>query len=134
MRNVADVIRAWVAAANLHDPEKIAALYSPQAQLLYAWCELLDGQQSIIEHFDDFFRAFPTWQKQPYSLIQGNHDWGVLEWQANATFMGRYHDKEPTGRSFQLRGCGVFHVVDGRIRLHRRYLDRRDWYRQLGIE
>jgi len=27
----------------------------------------------------------------------------------------------------------VFHVVDGHIRLHRRYLDRHDWYRQLGI-
>jgi limonene-1,2-epoxide hydrolase len=58
----------------------------------------------------------------------------VLEWQAHATFMGRFHDREPTGRSFQLRGCGVFHVVDGQIRLHRRYLDRREWFRQIGIE
>ena len=134
MQNVGDVVRAWVTAVNSHDPEKMGALYSPRAQLLYTWGELLDGQQSITEHFDDMFRAFPTWQKQPYSLIQGNHDWAVLEWQANATFMGPYQDRKPTGRSFQLRGCGVFHVVDGRIRLHRRYLDRKDWYRQLGID
>jgi uncharacterized protein (TIGR02246 family) len=134
MRNVADVIRAWVVAANSHDPERIAALYSPQAQLLYTWGELLDGQASIAEHFDAFFRAFPTWQKQPYSLIQGHHDWAVLEWQAHASFMGPYCDRQPTGRSFHLRGCGVFHVVDGQIRLHRRYLDRRDWFRQIGIE
>lgn len=135
MPNVADVIRAWVTAVNSHDPEKMAALYSPEGQLLYTWGELLKGQESITEHFDALFTAFPAWEKQPYSLIQGqHHDWGVLEWQANATFVGRYRDNEPTGRSFQLRGCGVFHVVDGQIRLHRRYLDRRDWYRQLGIE
>jgi uncharacterized protein (TIGR02246 family) len=134
MQNVADVIRAWVTAANSHDPEKLAALYSPHAQLLYTWGELFDGQRSISQHFTDFFSAFPTWEKQPYSLIHGSHDWAVLEWQAHATFMGKYRDREPTGRSFQLRGCGVFHVVDGHIRLHRRYLDRRAWFRQLGIE
>jgi uncharacterized protein (TIGR02246 family) len=134
MRTVADVIRAWVVAANSHDPERLASLYSPQAQLLYTWGELLDGQDCIGAHFADLFRAFPTWQKQPFSLIQGNHDWAVLEWQAQASFEGPYRDAEPTGRSFQLRGCGVFHVVDGHIRLHRRYLDRKDWYRQLGIE
>ena len=133
MSNVAEVIRAWVSAVNAHDPDKMAALYSPQAQLLYGWGELLDGQKSINSHFDAFFRAFPTWQKQPFSLIHGPHDWGVLEWQANATFMGRYHDAEPTRRSFQVRGCSVFHVVNGHIRLHRRYLDRRDWYRQMGF-
>jgi steroid delta-isomerase-like uncharacterized protein len=133
MRNVAEVIRAWVVATNSHDAEQVAALYSPHAQLLDAWGELLDGQQSISDHFSDFFRAFPTWQKQPYSLIQGHHDWAVLEWQAHAAFIGKYRDREPTGRSFQLRGCGVFHVVDGRIRLHRRYLDRRDWFQQMGM-
>jgi uncharacterized protein (TIGR02246 family) len=133
MPNVADVIRAWVVAANSHDAERLASLYSPHAQLLYAWGELLDGQKSITEHFDTFFQAFPNWQKQPYSLIQGNHDWAVLEWQANAQFLGPYRDNAPTGRSFQVRGCGVFHVVDGHIRLHRRYLDRRDWYRQMGL-
>jgi len=133
MTTVAEVIKAWLAAANSHDPERLAALYSPQAQLLYTWGELLDGRQSINAHFTDFFRAFPTWEKQPYSLIQGHHDWAAVEWQAHATFVGPYLNAQPTGRSFQLRGCGVFHVVDGHIRLHRRYLDRKDWYRQLGI-
>jgi steroid delta-isomerase-like uncharacterized protein len=133
MPNVADIIKTWVSAANSHDPERLASLYSPRAQLLYTWGELLNGQQSINQHFAEFFRAFPTWQKEPYSLIKGDDDWGVLEWQAHATFDGPYHDAAPTGRSFQVRGVGVFHVVDGRIHLHRRYLDRRDWFRQMGI-
>ena len=133
MSQVADVITAWVAAANSHDANKIAALYSPQAQLLYAWGELHDGQESISNHFASFFQAFPTWSKEAYSLIQGPQEWGVLEWQAEAEFLGPYLETAPTGRSFRVRGCGVFHVVNGRIRLHRRYLDRRDWFQQMGI-
>ena len=134
MKKIGEVVEAWVEAANSHDAAEIAALYSPRAQLLYAWGELLDGRQSINQHFDSFFRAFPDWSKEPYSLIHGYHDWAVLEWQAQATFEGAYAHAQPTGRSFRLRGCGVFHVVNGLIRLHRRYLDRRDWYRQMGIE
>jgi len=132
-REAASVVRAWVDAANSHDAERIASLYSPSAQLLYTWGELIDGQRSIDHHFSAFFQAFPDWTKQPYSLIQGPHDWAVLEWQAEAVFLGRFHDLEPTGRRFHLRGCGVFHVVQGRIRLHRRYLDRRAWYHQIGV-
>jgi steroid delta-isomerase-like uncharacterized protein len=133
MSQVAEVINAWVAAANSHDADALAELYSPQAQLLYAWGELLEGRDSINAHFHDFFRAFPNWSKEPYSLVQGHHDWAVLEWQARAAFLGPYRESEPTGRSFHLRGCGVFHVVNGRIRLHRRYLDRRDWFQQMGL-
>lgn len=133
MSTVADVINQWVAAANSHDAGEIAALYSPHAQLLYAWGELLDGRDSINDHFRNFFRAFPNWLKEPYSLIQSSGDWAVLEWQARAAFLGPYLQTEPTGRSFHLRGCGVFHIVNGRIRLHRRYLDRRDWFQQMGL-
>ena len=133
MSQVSDVISAWVAAANARDAKALAALYSPEAQLLNAWGELLDGRDSINDHFTQLFRAFPNWSKEPYSLIQGPHDWGVLEWQAQASFLGPYQELEPTGRSFRLRGCGVFNIVNGRIRLHRRYLDRRNWYQQMGL-
>jgi uncharacterized protein (TIGR02246 family) len=133
MNQVPDVINAWLAAANAHDAAGIAELYSPQAQLLEAWGELLDGRDSINNYFTDLFRAFPNWSKEPYSLIQNDSDWAVLEWQAQAAFLGPYKQNEPTGRSFRLRGCGVFHVVNGLIRLHRRYLDRRDWFQQMGL-
>src|SRR3982751_2296060 len=98
MSQVANVINTWVAAS-----------YSPGAQLLYAWGELLDGRESITHHFADFFRAFPNWSKEAFSLIQNDSDWGVVEWQAQAAFLGPYNHNEPTGRSFRLRGCGVFH-------------------------
>jgi hypothetical protein len=133
MSEVADVIDAWVTAMNSHDAAELAGLYSSQAQLLYTWGEMLEGRDSINDHFAAFFLAFPNWQKEPYSLIPGPPHWYVLEWQARAAFLGPYHGMEPTGRPFQLRGCGVFYIANGRIGLHRRYLDRRDWYQQMGV-
>lgn len=46
---------------------------------------------------------------------------------------GAFEEAEATGHSFTLRGCAVYHVVDEKIALHRRYFDRRSWYRQIGI-
>jgi hypothetical protein len=128
-----EVIRDWIAAANLRDPERLAQLYAPEAHVLYSWGELFTGQKQIERHFANFFAAFPNWAKEPQSFVDGLKDWSVLEWQASAAFLGPYDHIEPTGRSFRLRGCGVFHIVDRRIRVHRRYLDRLDWYQQLGV-
>lgn len=128
-----EIVRKWIAAANRRDPEKLAQLYAPEGQLLYSWGELVSGQNDIERHFRTFFGAFPNWAKEPQAFIDGLEDWGVLEWQATAAFLGPYEHIQPTGRSFRLRGCGVFHVVDNRIRLHRRYLDRLGWFEQLGV-
>jgi steroid delta-isomerase-like uncharacterized protein len=131
---IKDVLARWVAAMNAHDAVRLADLYSPEAQLLYGWGELVAGQSEIAEHFCLFFRSFPNWAKEPFSLIQGAEDWAALEWRGEATFLEAYRGTEPTGRSFHLRGCGVFHFVDGRISLQRRYFDRRSWYQQMGLQ
>jgi pimeloyl-ACP methyl ester carboxylesterase len=39
----------------------------------------------------------------------------------------------PTGRTFTLRGCGFFQIVDGKIRSQRGYWDRATWFNQLGL-
>jgi ketosteroid isomerase-like protein len=39
----------------------------------------------------------------------------------------------PDSRSFTLRGCGFFHVTDGKIRFQREYFDKATWFGQLGI-
>ena len=44
-------------------------------------------------------------------------EWAILEWQ------------DPKG----LRGCGLFHVVDGKIEFQRGYWDRLSFLRQQGL-
>src|SRR3954468_3969377 len=133
MADVTDVISAWVMAVNARDVNTIRRLYAPDAQITYGWGELVSGADAIEQHFDAFFQAFPDWSKRPFAAVFGREDWAALEWKAEATFLGRYEDAAPTGRRFRLRGCGVFHVVNERIEVHRRYFDRRSWYQQMGL-
>lgn len=44
-------------------------------------------------------------------------EWGILEW------------RDPLG----LRGCGFFHVVDGKIKFQRGYWDKLSFLRQHGL-
>ena len=47
--------------------------------------------------------------------------------------VGEFAGHAPTGRSFTLRGCGFFQIVDGKIRSQRGYWDRATWFNQLGL-
>lgn len=44
-------------------------------------------------------------------------EWAILEW------------KDPLG----LRGCGIFHIVDGRIKLQRGYWDKLSFLRMHNL-
>jgi steroid delta-isomerase-like uncharacterized protein len=135
MKTARDVIAAWVEATNAHDASALAALYHDDAQLLQvAFGELLTGPGPIQHAFDSFYHAFPDYTKEPLTLLVcDDQQWATLEWKGAGSFLGAFAEAEATGRSFTLRGCGVYHVVDGKIARHRRYFDRRSWYRQIGI-
>ena len=56
-----------------------------------------------------------------------------MEWHGGATWKGEFDGMAPNGKSFTLRGCGFFHVVDGKIAFQRGYFDRATWCSQLDI-
>jgi hypothetical protein len=60
-------------------------------------------------------------------------EWAILEWSGGGTWRGAFVGREPNGRSFKLRGCGFFRVVDGKIRFQRGYWDKLTWFKQLAI-
>jgi steroid delta-isomerase-like uncharacterized protein len=133
MRTASEVVREWAAAFHRHDARAAAALYHEDAtnhQL--AAGEPAVGRAAILANFEDFFRAFPD----SYTRIDnvfGEGEWAVLEWSGGGTWNGEYSGAQPNGRPFVLRGCGVFHVVDGLIKLQHGYWDKATWFRQLGI-
>jgi hypothetical protein len=57
----------------------------------------------------------------------------IIEWTGGGTFRGEFAGHAPNGRSFTLKGCGFFHVVDGLIRSQRGYWDKTTWFSQLDI-
>ncbi len=128
-----DVVLAWVAAFNDRDAIAAADLYWDDAvnHQVSAGAPTI-GKQDMLEGFASFFRAFPDNYTRPLNLVSEG-DWVILEWEGGGTWQGEFAGHAPNGRSFQIQGCGCFHIVDGKIKFQRGYWDRASWFQQLGI-
>ncbi|MBA4018447.1 MAG: polyketide cyclase [Pirellula sp.] len=133
MQSPREVVLAWIAAFNRCDAVAAAALYHDDAvNVQIADGEPTVGRQAMQDGFSYFFRAFPDNFTRPVNLFEDG-DWAILEWEGGATWQGEFAGHSPNGRSFQIQGCGFFHVVGGRIKFQRGYWDKVSWFRQLGI-
>lgn len=115
MQSPKQVVQAWVDAFNCADVEALAALYAEDAVNHQVVWEPLEGRPAIRAMLQrEFERAEMTCLVE--NLFEDG-DWAILEW------------RDPKG----LRGCGFFHVVDGRIRFQRGYWDQSSFLRQQGL-
>lgn len=110
-----DVVRAWVDAFNRADPEALAALYAEDAVNHQVMWEPIAGREAI----GAMFRREMAGAEMTCIVenLFEDGEWAILEW------------RDPKG----LRGCGFFHVVDGRIRFQRGYWDELSFRRQQGL-
>lgn len=110
-----ELVRAWVEAFNQGHAERLASFYSEEAVNHQVAEEPVIGRKAIRTMFaEEFARA------EMVCLIENlfeEGDWAILEW------------RDPLG----LRGCGFFHVVDGRIILQRGYWDKLSFLRMHGL-
>jgi predicted ester cyclase len=79
-----------------------------------------------------FFRACPDTFTHIENLFEDG-EWAIREWSGVGTWHGEFAGQVPHGNAFTLRGCGFFHVTDGKIRFQRGYWDKATWFGQLGI-
>lgn len=115
MEQPKDVVTAWVKAFNDGDADALAAFYADDA-INHQVAELpVEGREAIRAMFADGFAAADM-TCIPENLFQDG-EWAILEW------------RDPLG----LRGCGFFHVVDGRIVFQRGYWDKLSFLRQHGL-
>ncbi|QEL16688.1 ester cyclase [Limnoglobus roseus] len=90
------------------------------------------GRDAIIRDARGFFTAFPD-STTTLEAMHQDGEWVMIEWSGGATWQGEFAGRPPNGKTFQLRGCGFFHIVDDQIRFQRGYWDRAGWFLQLGI-
>ncbi len=126
------VVELWSSAFNRQDADALAELYAEDAVNWQVAGEPLQGREAIRESFREFFRAFPDSGFRPVNLLE-DEEWAALEWDGWGTHRGEFAGVPPTGRPYQLRGCGFFQVCEGKIVSQRGYWDRITWYRQVGI-
>ena len=101
-----EVVCKWVDAFNGHDVDAIVSLYHDNATNHQVTNEPVIGIDAIREMFTaEFATADMT------AIVENifeDGQWAILEW------------KDPLG----LRGCGFFHVVNGKILFQRGYWDK----------
>ena len=108
----------WVDAFNNHDVEAITSLYHEDATNHQVANEPAIGIEVIRAMFTDEF-AIADMTCIVENIFEDGQ-WAILEW------------KDPLG----LRGCGFFHVVNGKILFQRGYWDKLSFLklRNLPIE
>lgn len=110
-----ELVRHWVDAFNRRDVDALAALYADDAVNHQVAESPVHGRAAIREMFAAGFAAAEMVCIVENLFEEG--EWAILEW------------RDPTG----LRGCGFFHVVEGRIAFQRGYWDKLTFLRLQGL-
>ena len=99
-------IQKWVVAFNKADVNALSELYHSQAINHQVANAPVEGREAIKKMFEQEFS-----QAEMVCIIENlfeDGEWAILEW------------KDPLG----LRGCGFFHVQEGKIVFQRGYWDK----------
>ena len=113
--NPKSIVKTWVDAFNSTDIEELMSLYHEDAVNHQVTEVPVEGRPAIREMFHkEFTRADMTCIVE--NLFEDG-EWAIMEW------------RDPLG----LRGCGFFHVIDGKIKLQRGYWDKLSFLRQQGL-
>lgn len=128
-----ELLQQWIGAFQACDVERVAACYADDAvNFQVATSQPAIGREQIAADTATFFSAFPDAWSRVENLI-GDGDRAAWEWIGGGTFLGRLGDIEPTGRSFEIRGCGFFTFRNGLIISQRGYWDKHSWFSQIGV-
>ena len=110
-----ELIQSWVEAFNRADADALAKLYAEDATNHQVAETPVHGRAAIREMFASGFAA-ATMVCIVENLFEDG-EWAILEW------------RDPLG----LRGCGFFHILDGRIAFQRGYWDKLSFLRAHGL-
>lgn len=134
------VSQQWLDAVNAHEPAQIQALLHSD----FVW-ELGDSSTTSAEASADAWRmwfvGFPDFRFELLRLV-GESKIIVLQVRMHGTHLGEFrfrgtHSLEkpltPTHRAFNLPGCAIHEIVDGKIARLWAYWDTTTLLRQLGI-
>jgi len=109
------LVQQWVEAFNRADPDALARFYTEDAINHQVAEAPLRGKEAIRQMFAAGFAS-----AKMVCIVENifqDGEWAILEW------------RDPVG----LRGCGFFHVVDGKIVFQRGYWDKLSFLRSHGL-
>ena len=127
------LLQTWIDAFQRRDVDAVVACYANDAvNFQVAAGEPAVGIEQIRKDTIEFFKGFPDAWSRVENLL-GDGDWAAWEWVGGGTFSGEFYGNQPTGSSFEIRGCGFFNFCDGKIVYQRGYWDKLSWFKQVGL-
>ena len=134
MNQSKDILRKWINAFIAKDLEAVMDCYADEAvNFQVATGQPSVGKEQIRKDTYEFFQGFPD----SYAVVENivaDEDWAAWEWNGGGTFSGEFYGQKPTGKSYELRGCGFFQCKDGKIIYQRGYWDKLTWFSQVGLK
>lgn len=128
------LLQNWIAAFQSRDLAAVIDCYAEDAvNFQIAAGEPSVGKAQIRTDTAEFFQGFPDAWSRVENLL-GDGDWAAWEWIGGGTFAGEFYGNRPTGKSFEIRGCGFFNFRDEKIIMQRGYWDKLSWFAQIGLE
>ncbi len=109
------IVQKFVEYFNRADAESLGQLYHDDAINHQVANEPVEGKEAIQKMFEEEFS-----NADMVCIVENifeDGEWAILAW------------KDPLG----LRGCGFFHVVDGKIKLQRGYWDKLTFLKQHNL-
>lgn len=127
------LLQIWIDAFQHWDTEAVVACYADDAvNLQVAAGEPAVGIEQIRKDTAEFFQGFPdAWSR--VDNVMGDGDWAAWEWVGGGTLTGEFYGNQPTGKTFEIRGCGFFNFRYGKIIYQRGYWDKLSWFKQVGL-
>jgi hypothetical protein len=110
-----EIVIKFVEYFNQMDVEGLANLYHEDATNHQVANEPIVGREAIRKMFADEFAA-----AKMVCIVENifeDGEWAILEW------------RDPLG----LRGCGFFHVIEGKIKFQRGYWDKLTFLKQHNL-
>lgn len=134
MTDSKELLQKWIEAFQRCDLEAVVECYAETAvNFQVAAGEPSVGKERIRQDTAEFFRGFPDAWSRVENLI-ADEDWAAWEWFGGGTFTGEFYGQKPTGKSFEIHGCGFFKFKAGKIIYQRGYWDKLSWFSQIGLK
>ena len=129
---VIDLCRRWQDAQNRHDPDALANLYSPTAEIESPMAGHIAGREGLIKTQEGFLAAFPDLVftlERP--IVDG--DRAVIVAEVTGKHVGTFMGLPPTGKSIRFRLVYLIEVQDQYIVRERRIYDFTGLLVQVGV-
>lgn len=128
-----ELLQDWIGAFQRRDLDAVVDCYADDAVNFQVAAGVpCVGKEQIRRDTAEFFRGFPDAWSRVENLMEDG-ECAAWEWIGGGTFLGEFHGHDPTGKSFEIRGCGFFRFRDGKIVLQRGYWDKHSWFTQVGL-